>query len=101
MKYKIIAYIVVWALAFYFVDFSFGGWPLAYLFPLGLIAVFNRHLANDGGWGIFAACYVVYLAHAWFYFRSRSAQSTLVWFAILIVLLVGDVAGCRQMIHPH
>ncbi|HXY60192.1 MAG TPA: hypothetical protein VEH26_01165 [Chthoniobacterales bacterium] len=48
--YKIIVYVAVWIAALLFT--APGLWALAYMFPLGLIAVFDRHLANDGGWGV-------------------------------------------------
>jgi uncharacterized membrane protein len=66
LRYKIIAYAAVWIIALLLT--APGMWPLAYLFPLGLIAVFDRHLANAGGWGIFVGCYVVYLIQVYLYF---------------------------------
>jgi hypothetical protein len=33
------------------------------MFPLGLAAFIDRQWANNGGWGIFAACIAVYLVH--------------------------------------
>ena len=100
-RYKIIPYVAAWVAALFAVEFNFGGWTLAWMFPLGLAAVINRHWANDGGWGVFAASYGIYLVHAYFYFCSRTTRSALFWFAILIILFVGNVAGCREMIHPH
>jgi hypothetical protein len=99
VRSKMIAYIAVWVVAL--LATAPGGWPLVYLFPLGLIAVFDRHLANDGGWGILIGCYVAYLVQAYFYFRSKTSTRTIVLYAILVLLLVGNVAGCRGMIHPH
>jgi hypothetical protein len=40
LRYKIIALLLT----------APGMWLLAYMFPLGLAAVIDRHLANDGGW---------------------------------------------------
>ena len=99
LRYKIVAYIAIWLIAL--LATAPGLWPLAYMFPLGLVAVFDRHLANDGGWGIFIGCYVVYLLHGFFYFRSKTTPRTLLLFGILIVLLILNVAGCREMIHSH
>ena len=76
-------------------------WPLAHMFPLGLIAVFDRHLANDGGWGVLIGLYVVYIVHGFFYFRSKTTLRTAILFGVLIVLLMCNVAGCREMIHSH
>jgi hypothetical protein len=48
LRYKIIAYIAAWIIALLLT--APGMWLLAYMFPLGLAAVIDRHLANDGGW---------------------------------------------------
>ena len=99
-KYKILFYIGAWILALFATNPSGGFWALAYMFPLGLAAFINLRWGNDGGWGVYAACAGVYLLHAWFYFRSRTTRSTLVWFAAFIILLVCNISGCRSML-PH
>jgi hypothetical protein len=99
LRYKIIAYVAAWIVALLLTAPSM--WPLAYMFPLGLVAVINRHLANDGGWGVFIGCYVVYLAHGFFYFRSRTTLRMVILYGVLVILLAGNVAGCHEMIHPH
>ena len=78
-----------------------GMWPLAYMFPLGLVAVIDRHLANDGGWGVLISCYVVYIVNGFFYFHSKTTLRTAILYALLAILLIGNVAGCREMIHSH
>lgn len=99
LRYKITIYVAAWLLAL--LATAPGMWSLVYMFPLGLVAVYDRHLANDGGWGIFISCYVVYLVHAFFYFRSKTTTQTQILYAILIVLLIANVSGCRDMIHSH
>ncbi len=99
LLHKIIAYVGAWIVALLLT--APGMWPLAYMFPLGLIAVFNRHLANDGGWGVFIGLYLVYIVHAYFYFRSKTTVRTVILFGVLIVLLTCNVVGCREMIHSH
>lgn len=99
LLYKIIAYAAAWIIALLLT--APGMWPLAYMFPLGLIAVFNRHLANDGGWGVLIGLYLVYIAHGFFYFRSKATPQMAILFGLLVVLLTCDVAGCREMIHSH
>jgi hypothetical protein len=99
LLYKIIAYVAAWITALLLT--APGMWPLAYMFPLGLIAVFDRHLANDGGWGVFIGLYVVYIVHGFFYFRSKTTLRTAILFVVLVVLLTCNVAGCREMIHSH
>lgn len=99
LRYKIIAYVAAWIAALLLTAPAL--WPLAYMFPLGLVAVFDRHLANDGGWGVFIGLYVVYIVHGFFYFRSKTTLRTSILYGILIVMLIGNAAGCREMIHSH
>ena len=99
LVYKIVAYAAAWIIALLLT--APGMWPLAYMFPLGLIAIFNRHLANDGGWGVFFGLYLVYIVHGYFYFRSKTTLRTVMLYAILVALLTGNVAGCREMIYSH
>jgi hypothetical protein len=97
--YKIVAYVAIWIAALLLT--APGMWPLAYMFPLGLIAVVNRHLANDGGWGVLIGLYLIYIVHGYFYFRSKTTTRTVILYGVLIILLIGNVAGCREMIHAH
>ncbi len=99
LRHKLLAYVAIWIAAL--IATAPGMWPLAYMFPLGLVAVFNRHLANDGGWGIFIGCYVVYILHGFFYFRSKTTLKTAILYGVLVNLLLSNVAGCREMIHTH
>lgn len=99
LLYKIVVYVAAWIIALLLT--APGMWPLAYMFPLGLIAVFDKHLANDGGWGVFFGLYIVYIVHAYFYFRSRTTMRTAILFGVLLVMLTCNVAGCREMIHTH
>ena len=97
--YKIVAYAAVWIAALLLT--APGMWPLAYMFPLGLIAVVNRHLANDGRWGVLIGLYLIYIVHGYFYFRSKTTTRTVILYGVLIILLIGNVEGCREMIHAH
>ena len=99
LRYKIIAYVATWMTALLLT--APGMWPLAYMFPLGLLAVIDRHLANDGGWGVLISCYAVYIVHGFFYFHSKTTLGTAILYAVLVILLIGNVAGCRGMIHSH
>jgi hypothetical protein len=71
------------------------------MLPLGLVAMFNLHLANDGGWDVLIGCYVIYLVHGFFYFRSKTTARTAILYAVLVILLIGNVAGCHEMIPAH
>ena len=99
LLYKIIAYAAIWIVALLLT--APGLWPLAWMFPLGLIAVVDRHTANAGGWGILIGCYAVYLVHGFFYFRSKTTIRTVILYGVLILLLIGNVAGCRDMMRSH
>ena len=97
---KTLFYLGAWILALFATNPTGGFWLWAYMFPLGLAAFINIRWGNDGGWGVFAACVAVYVVHAWFYFRSKTRLSTILWFALLVVLLLCNVVGCRQQL-PH
>jgi hypothetical protein len=97
--FKILAYVAIWIAALLLTAPDL--WALAYMFPLGLVAVIDRHTANDGGWGVLIGCYAVYLVHGFLYFRSKTTTRTLILYGVLVVLLIGNVAGCREMIHAH
>ncbi|HZR78333.1 MAG TPA: hypothetical protein VFA58_03950 [Chthoniobacterales bacterium] len=99
LVYKITIYVVAWLLAL--AATAPGLWPLAWMFPLGLVAVFDRQLANNGGWGIFIGCYVIYLVHGFLYFRSTTTMRTQILYGVLILFLIANVAGCRGMINSH
>ncbi len=38
----------------------------------------------------------VYLVHGYFYFRSKTVVRTALLYAILVILLIANVAGCRE-----
>jgi hypothetical protein len=101
VKYKIILYVAAWLTALFLTDPTCSFWSLAYLFPLGLAAVLSHQLANDGGWWVLGGGAAVYLVHAYFYFRSKQAKVTWLFFAALILLLIGNVEGCRSMLPQH
>ena len=97
--YKIIGYVAIWIVAL--VATAPSLWPLAWMFPLGLLAVIDRHMANAGGWAVLIGCYAVYLVHGFFYFRSKTTTRTLILYGVLVVLLIGNIAGCRDMVKSH
>lgn len=99
LLYKIILYVAAWIIALLLT--APGLWALAWMFPIGLIAVFNKHLANDGGWGVFFGLYIVYIVHGYFYFRSKTTTRTVLLFGLLVIMLTCNVVGCREMIHTH
>jgi hypothetical protein len=99
LLYEIVAYVAIWIAALLLT--APGMWPLVYMFPLGLIALVNRHLANDGGWGVLIGLYLIYIVHGYFYFRSKTTTRTVILYGVLVILLIGNVAGCREMIHAH
>lgn len=97
--YKVLAYVAIWIAALLLT--APGLWPLAYMFPLGIAAVIDRHWANSLGWWGFITLYAIYIVHGFFYFRSKTAMQTTILYGVLVILLVGNVAGCREMIHSH
>ena len=101
LRFKILSYMAAWAIALIATDPTFGLWSLAWMFPLGLPRLIAPRITSEGGWTLFSACIGVYVIHAIFFFRARNLRSTLLWFAFLVLLLVINVAGCREMIHGH
>jgi hypothetical protein len=96
LRSKWIAYLIAWILALFATNPDGSLWALSWMFPLGLVAVVNRHAANAGGWGVLIGGYLVYIFHAYFYFRSKTATRTVIFYAALVVLLIANVAGCRE-----
>jgi len=101
LSYKVIFYLLAWILALIATDPSLKYSALAYLFPLGLAAFVNLRLGNDGGWWALGGATFIYLLHAFFYFRSKTTRSTMMWLALLVVLLICNVSGCREQLPRH
>ncbi|HYR23522.1 MAG TPA: hypothetical protein VEP30_11445 [Chthoniobacterales bacterium] len=56
----------------------------------------------DGGWGVLIGGYAVYIVHGYFYFRSKTVTRTVILYAILVALLIANVAGCHEtMVSGH
>jgi hypothetical protein len=98
LTYKLLLYVGAWVTALFATDPSLKYWSLGYLFPLGLAAFINRRLGNDGGWWVLGAGFAVYVVHAIFYFRSNTTRSTVILFAVLALILVCNVSGCRAQL---
>ena len=78
---------------------AFGPWRGCSHSGFLLLSICEAPRQGDGG--VFSVCIGVYLIHAYFYFRSRSMRSTVLLFGFLIILLICNVSGCRDMIHVH
>jgi len=101
VRYKVIAYIIAWLAALLATDPTCSFWALAYLFPLGLAAFVNLRWGNDGGWGVLGLVVAIYVVHAFFFFRSKTTRSAILLFAVLVILLVCNVSGCRAQLPRH
>lgn len=100
-KYKVGLYIAAWAAALWLTNPDCRLAALAWMFPLGLAAFVRREWANAGGWGVFFACVLVYIVHAYFYFRATTRRNVWILFSGLALLLICNVQGCRAMIDTH
>lgn len=100
-KWKIAGYVAAWIGAFVATDPTFGLLPLIYMFPLGLYAFFFPEHRQGGGWFVLISVVLLYVVHAYFYFRARTTLTSAILYLVLIVLLMCDSAGCRAMIHAH
>ncbi len=99
LRSKVISYVATWFLALVATDPSFGFWSLAWMFLLGLYAFVFPAEMQHSGWGALIGGALIYIVHAFFYFRSRTRRSTILWYVVLVILLTCNVQGCRSMIH--
>ena len=99
LPYKIVAYVVAAVATLFYMGPS--SIALIHMFPLGLVAIFNIHLANDGGWGVLIGAWLIYIVHGFFYFRSKATLQTVILYGVLVLMLIANVAGCQPMLHPH
>lgn len=100
-RLKLPAYLLAWAIALLATDPTLGLWSLAWMFPLGLPRLIAPRIVSDGGWTLLIACFAIYVFQAVLFFRARGLRATLLWFALLVLLLTVNAAGCRDMIHAH
>jgi hypothetical protein len=100
-RWKIAAYVAAWIGALVATDPTFGLVPLIYMFPLGLFAFFFPEHRQEGGWFVLISVLLLYVVHAFFYFRVRTELTSAILYLVLLVLLFSDTAGCRAMIHAH
>jgi hypothetical protein len=98
---KVFAYALGWIGALIATDPTFGLWSLVWMFPLGLFAFVAPEHRQGSGWTVIAIGWMLYLIHAFFYFRSRSRRSSLSLLGLLVLLLLCNISGCREMIHAH
>jgi uncharacterized membrane protein len=95
LRYKIIAHVAAWIIALLLT--APGMWPLAYMFPLGLVAS-SIATSRTTAAGVFSLAARSFISFTDFFI---SAPRTAVLYAVLVILLIGNVAGCREMIHSH
>ena len=100
-RVKIIAYVAAWVIALIATNPTAHLFLLIYLFPMGLAHLVLPVGSSLDGRVVLAGSYVIYIAHAVLFFRSRSKRLTYIWFAILALLLICNVGGCRAMIDTH
>lgn len=94
-------YLIAWVGALLATNPNGGLIALIWMFPVGLAAFIDRRWGSDGGWAVFWACCAIYVVHGILYFRSRTKRSTLILLAVLVILLICNVSGCRSMINTH
>ena len=98
---KIAVYVGAWLIALIATNPTGSLWPLIYMFPLGLAGIFYPPGLRSEGWWLLFSCYLVYVLHAHFFFRARLVRAAYIWFAVLVILLICNVSGCRDMIDTH
>jgi len=100
-KWKIAAYVAAWIGALVATDPTFGLLPLIYMFPLGLFAFVPPGYREANGWLVMISGVLLYVVHAFFYFRAHTTLTSAILYLVLLILLMCDAAGCRAMIHAH
>ena len=100
-RIKIAGYVGAWLIALVATNPTGNLWPLVYMFPLGLAGIFFPPGLRGEGWWLLLSCYLVYILHAHFFFRARQRRATYLWFALLVLLLICNVSGCREMINTR
>lgn len=53
---------------------------------------------RNGPFRCSCSVWVIYIAHAVFYFRARRRQAIWIWYAVLLVVLVFNTGGCHHML---
>lgn len=97
LRVRIILYAATWTAALLAIDVRL--WALAYLFPAGLFA-FLPPGQPDEKWAtpLLFLGWAIYIVHAVFFFRARRSRAIWILYAVLLLLLVGNVGGCHQML---
>jgi hypothetical protein len=97
LRVRLILYAGTWAVALFAIDPRL--WPLIHLFPAGLFA-FLPPGQVDAKWGIplLVLGWIIYIAHAGFYFRARQRKTIWILYAVLLLLFVCNVGGCHHML---
>jgi hypothetical protein len=100
-RVKIISYLAAWLLALFATNPAGAYWPFVYMFPLGLAAFVFPVERHGSGLVWLVVLWLLYLAHAVLFFRTRTKRATILWFLLLALLLTCNVAGCRNMLNTH
>ena len=98
---KVFAYAIAWVAALIATNPTASLFPLIYMFPMGLAHPVLPVGTRIDGDAILLGGYLIYIVHAVAFFRSRSKRVTWILFAVLALLLICNVGGCRAMIDTH
>ena len=101
LRVKLALYIGAWLIALLATNPKGDLWSLVWMFPIGLPAFVSPAAFSQGGWGPLLGSLALYITHGVLFFRTRLRRSTVLLSAILILMLVCNVAGCRAQIHSH
>jgi hypothetical protein len=69
------------------------------MFPMGLFAFIPPGPADEQ-WAVplLVLGWVIYIVHAFFYFRARRRKAIWILYAALLVLLAFNTGGCHHML---
>lgn len=100
LRTRVLLYAATWAAALLAVDPRL--WALVYLFPTGLFAFIRPgQIAAEWGLPLLFFSWTIYIVHAVVFFRTRRRENVWVLYALLLMLLISNVAGCHQMLRAR
>ena len=95
-KARLLAYVSAWIIAL-MITCPFGI-NLLPLFPLGIFLALNFNMMGGNEMGYACAGWVLYTIHAAFLFITSSRTFYYVAYAILLIMLITNVTGCRNLL---
>lgn len=98
-RLRLILYVATWIAVLIAIDVRL--WALAYMLPLGIFSLLlPPGFASEAveGWTLLVVGWLIYVVHGIFYFRARRPRAVWILYGALVLVLVCNVGGCREML---